>query len=60
MLAQIEGTANSCSGASVTNSQFGPSGHAPSGPNQFRMAKQRKRDTGTYTPGQWYAVSLPF
>ncbi|KAL8283195.1 hypothetical protein RQP46_005973 [Phenoliferia psychrophenolica] len=48
----IEGTSNSCSGASVKNSQFGPSGHGPSGTAQFRMVKAR-RDIGTYAPGQW-------
>ncbi|KAM0755791.1 hypothetical protein T439DRAFT_376089 [Meredithblackwellia eburnea MCA 4105] len=48
----IEGNANSCSGATVSNSQIGPSGHGPSGTQQFKMHRQR-RDTGTYTPGQW-------
>ncbi|KAK4700395.1 hypothetical protein P7C70_g5853, partial [Phenoliferia sp. Uapishka_3] len=45
----IEGTLLSCKGMVVTNNQFGPAGHAPSGSLQFR-----KRDnTGTYTAGQW-------
>lgn len=43
----IEGYQNSCSGGIVTNNQVGPCGHAPTG-SQFR-----KRDTGTYSPGEW-------
>ncbi|ORY92583.1 hypothetical protein BCR35DRAFT_298044 [Leucosporidium creatinivorum] len=43
-----EGYGNACSSAQILNNQIGPSGHAPSGAQQF------KRDsTGTYTPGQW-------
>lgn len=48
----IEGYQNSCSGSKVLNNELGPSGHAPSGAQQFRMVKM-KRDTGTYPPGQW-------
>ncbi|ORY68034.1 hypothetical protein BCR35DRAFT_171718 [Leucosporidium creatinivorum] len=48
-LHMIEGNGLSCTGAVVTNNQIGPAGHAPSGAQQFR----RKRDTGTYAPGQW-------
>jgi len=45
----IEGYENSCRNMKVTNNQIGPSGHAPSGVDQFK-----KRDsTGSYTPGQW-------
>lgn len=36
-----------CRSMVVTNNQVGPSGHAPSGSAQF------KRDTGSYSPGQW-------
>ncbi|KAL8281016.1 hypothetical protein RQP46_006695 [Phenoliferia psychrophenolica] len=44
----IEGTNNDCSAMKITNNDIGPSGHAPSGVDQF------KRDnTGTYGPGQW-------
>ncbi|KAL8276755.1 hypothetical protein RQP46_010864 [Phenoliferia psychrophenolica] len=32
----------------ITNNDIGPSGHAPSGVNQFR-----RDNTGTYAPGQW-------
>ncbi|KAI5478662.1 hypothetical protein MNV49_004689 [Pseudohyphozyma bogoriensis] len=46
----IEGTDNTCRNAVITNNQLGPAGHAPSGTAQFRM---RRRDTGTYPPGQW-------
>ena len=53
----IEGTNLACSASTVTNSQFGPCGHAPSGADQFRrmkrMTRQSKRDTGTYSPGEW-------
>ncbi|BGP27746.1 hypothetical protein Rt10032_c13g5092 [Rhodotorula toruloides] len=48
----IEGYQNSCSGSRVLNNELGPSGHAPSGAQQFRMVKM-KRDSGTYPPGQW-------
>ena len=46
----IEGTNLYCSGMQILNNQIGPAGHAPSGATQF------KRDTGTYTPGQWVSV----
>jgi hypothetical protein len=43
-----EGYMNACSSAKIIDNTIGPSGHAPSGAQQF------KRDsTGTYTPGQW-------
>ncbi|KAM0754313.1 hypothetical protein T439DRAFT_323166 [Meredithblackwellia eburnea MCA 4105] len=45
----IEGYNNYCTGMQITNNQIGPSGHAPSGAQQFR----RRDSTGTYTPGQW-------
>lgn len=48
----IEGYQNSCSGSKILNNELGPSGHAPSGAQQFRMVKM-KRETGTYPPGQW-------
>lgn len=49
MLHVAEGYGNSCDGAQLLNNDIGPSGHAPSGWQQFK-----KRDsTGTYTPGQW-------
>ncbi|KAL8292173.1 hypothetical protein RQP46_001639 [Phenoliferia psychrophenolica] len=42
-----EGTGLDCSGMVITNNQIGPSGHAPSGAQQFR-----RDNTGTYSPGQ--------
>lgn len=46
-LHMIEGDTPRCSNALIQNNQIGPSGHAPSGSQQFR-----RRDTGTYSPGQ--------
>ncbi|GAA6061226.1 hypothetical protein JCM10212_002685 [Sporobolomyces blumeae] len=43
-----EGHDMACSGMQIIGNQMGPSGHAPSGVNQFR-----RRDTGTWAPGQW-------
>ncbi|GAA6023117.1 hypothetical protein JCM11491_000076 [Sporobolomyces phaffii] len=40
--------ADACSGMEIKGNQIGPSGHGPSGVNQFR-----RRDTGTWSPGQW-------
>ncbi|KAM0755359.1 hypothetical protein T439DRAFT_375738 [Meredithblackwellia eburnea MCA 4105] len=47
----IEGYENSCSGMQITNNDVGPSGHAPSGAQQFRRRGQDT--TGTYAPGEW-------
>ena len=48
----IEGYAGSCDSAVIVKNQLGPSGHAPSGWQQF------KRDsTGQYPPGQWVSIS---
>ncbi|KAL8283655.1 hypothetical protein RQP46_005450 [Phenoliferia psychrophenolica] len=44
-----EGTGLICRNATIINNQIGPSGHAPSGAQQFR----RRDSTGSYSPGQW-------
>ncbi|BGP43556.1 hypothetical protein JCM10450v2_007729 [Rhodotorula kratochvilovae] len=52
----IEGYQNQCDGAVVRDNQVGPSGHAPSGAQQFSRrsgARRARRDTGSYPPGQW-------
>ena len=44
----IQGTNTDCSAMVITNNDIGPSGHAPSGVNQFR----RRDNTGNYGPGE--------
>ncbi|KAL8290115.1 hypothetical protein RQP46_003054 [Phenoliferia psychrophenolica] len=43
----IEGTGNSCFGATFTNNQIGPAGNSPTG------AQQQKREIGSYGVGEW-------